>query len=206
MDVEMPEMDGLAATARIRALEVRSGRHLPILAMTAHSTSADRDRCLAAGMDGYMSKPIRPQELAELLDRYGGGAESAETVVDSAVAKVPAEEKVFDRAGLISRLGDDDEDLLREIVGLYLEEAPAQIERLKQAVLDRDVDQVIHLGHSVRGSAANLGAETLARVAGQLETAGRNGDLASFGSTIEQLDREYRLLLSELAAFGSVAV
>lgn len=206
MDVEMPEMDGLAATARIRALEAESGRHLPILAMTAHSTSADRDRCLAAGMDGYMSKPIRPQELAELLDRYGGGAESAEAVVDSAVAKVPAEEKVFDRAGLISRLGDDDEDLLREIVGLYLEEAPAQIERLKQAVLDRDVDQVIHLGHSVRGSAANLGAETLARVAGQLETAGRNGDLASFGSTIEQLDREYRLLLSELAAFGSVAV
>ena len=73
MDVQMPEMDGFAATAAIRAAEARTGRHLTIIAMTAHSMAGDRERCLAAGMDGYLSKPIRSADLYALLDRELGG-------------------------------------------------------------------------------------------------------------------------------------
>jgi len=80
MDVQMPEMDGFEATSAIRVREQRTGRHLPIIAMTAHAMRGDQERCLAAGMDGYIPKPIRVQELIALLERFSGVAANVEAV------------------------------------------------------------------------------------------------------------------------------
>src|SRR5437879_13261288 len=107
MDVQMPEMDGLEATASIRARERATGRHLPIIAMTAHAMKGDRERCLEAGMDGYVSKPVRAADLLEEIDKQVRRAQ-------------PTLRVVLDRAALLERL-EGDAELLAEMVGALLE-------------------------------------------------------------------------------------
>jgi len=114
MDVQMPEMDGFEATAAIREREKKTGHHLPILAMTAHAMQGDRERCLEAGMDGYVSKPVRPKELFEAIEAVMAGAQGP----DGDPPEEKMREEVLDRAALMDRVGGD-AGLLREIVLEY---------------------------------------------------------------------------------------
>ena len=131
MDVQMPEMDGLAATEAIRQREKSSGTHLAIFAMTAHAMKGDRERCLQAGMDGYITKPIRFSDIEKTLS----GFSSAESVS----AAIPSGKIPWGRAEALERLGGD-EDLLREICRIFLDESPNLLRKLQEAIADTDAE------------------------------------------------------------------
>jgi PAS domain S-box-containing protein len=169
MDVQMPEMDGLEATRAIRQLEQRSGAHLPIIAMTAHAMSGDRERCLEAGMDDYLSKPIRARQIAEKLSSMFGAKEPP--------TQVPAGSVVEKRRGTAIDLNqalegvDGDRGLLAEVIKAFLETLPDSIERLGAVVRDRQLEQASRAAHSLKGELLALGAMSAADLAKSLEHA-----------------------------------
>jgi CheY-like chemotaxis protein len=170
MDVQMPEMDGFAATAAIRAREVDTGAHTPIIAMTAHALKGDRERCLAAGMDGYVTKPLRPQELFEVLEDL-----PVASVVGAASAESTAGPAVFDRDAALDRM-DGDVDLLKELVGLFLDECPQRMAEIREALTRRDATKLRHAAHTLKGSVGNFGAREAFEGARQLETIAQEQD------------------------------
>ncbi len=186
MDVQMPEMDGFEATAVIRQREKEGGTaHLPVVAMTAHAMKGDRERCIEAGMDDYVSKPIQPKELADAIRRMLELPAQVEHPIEPVqVAEPPA---VFDRDALLQRL-DGDEELVSEIIQLFLDHASGQLERLSQAVKDGKHDMVKLHAHSLKGAAANVEAAAMKEVAFEIE---RNAaDAQNVGPLVEKLEAE----------------
>jgi CheY-like chemotaxis protein len=190
MDVQMPEMDGLAATAAIREGENNRGTHLPIFAMTAHAMKGDRERCLAAGMDGYITKPVRFSDIEQTL------AGVAKTPA-SPVQKAKAEAASWNRSEALDRIGGD-EELLRDLCHIFLEESPKLLEKLRQAIAAGDVDGVMHAAHSLKGEAGYLGADGTSQAARQLEQMGHNKDLSQARPTLAVLEREIASLHLDL--------
>ena len=193
MDVQMPEMDALAANAAIRESEKAHGTHLPIFAMTAHAMKGDRERCLAAGMDGYITKPVRFSDIEQTL------AGLAKTPVTP--AKPAAEAASWNRAEALDRIGGD-EDLLRDLCHIFLEESPKLLQKLQQAIAAGDTDGVMRAAHSLKGEAGYLGADGTSHAARQLEEMGQKKDLSRAGDTLAALEREVASLhlnLRELA-------
>ncbi|HEX3872098.1 MAG TPA: response regulator, partial [Pirellulales bacterium] len=149
MDVQMPEMDGFEATAAIRAREEGNARHIPIVAMTAHAMKGDREQCMASGMDGYVTKPLQPLELFEVVERLGAcGNGRPETT--------PSAEPVLDEEVALSRV-DGDRELLNELVGIFLRESAQWIAEARQAIETSDLARLHRAAHTVRGAAGNLG-------------------------------------------------
>ncbi|RMF79528.1 MAG: response regulator [Nitrospirae bacterium] len=172
MDCQMPGMDGYAATAEIRRRERESGGHVPIVALTAHAMAGDRERCLAAGMDEYVAKPLRTEELAAALARVvPGQREAAEETrkEDEMETTTP-----LDMDHLRELVGGDDA-VLQEILGLFLEDAPRQIAALGEAITRGDWEEVRRLAHTLKGSASNVGAEPLRQAAWHLEQGAGEG-------------------------------
>ena len=181
MDVQMPKMDGLAATAAIRQSEKISGLHLPIFAMTAHAMKGDRERCLEAGMDGYITKPVRFSDIEQTL------AGLAKTVAKAARAAAKVES--WSRTEALDRIGGD-EELLRDLCQIFLEESPKLLEKLQQAVAAGDSDGVMRAAHSLKGESSYLGAGGTSQAARQLEEMGRNQDLSRASNVLAVLERE----------------
>jgi PAS domain S-box-containing protein len=185
MDVQMPEMGGFEAAAAIRRHEASQGGYgpmgqpIPIIAMTAHTMKGDRENCLQAGMDDYVSKPVRPQELYDAIDR-----------VISQQASNPTVE--FDPTTALDRVGGDPE-LLKEIVGIFLETSPGLLAELKQATDRRDAAALHRTAHSLKGSISAFGTPTAHQAAERLEVLGRSGDLTgaeeAYASLAVSLDR-----------------
>jgi len=164
MDVDMPVMNGYAATERIRALELARGGHTPIIAMTAHAMEGARADCLAHGMDGYVSKPIEMQALSSELERLltqGDAPLSSGAVTAPSLA-------VADFAVLRQTIGDD-RALYDELVSLYLRDAPVQLQRIRDAVASDDVDAVRRSAHTLRGMVGVFSAARTMAAAQQLE-------------------------------------
>ncbi len=181
MDVQMPEMDGLTATRMIRARPQLVG--LPIIAMTAHALKGDRERCLEAGMNDYVSKPIRAQELFEAINRYVFTG----TVVANAAVGVPAvAEPAIDLTDALNRLGGDREFLV-ELMQLLFHEIERELPALEQAILQGDAETLMRLAHSLKGAAGSLSAGPLRAVAHQLELIGHNADLDAAPEAYRQL-------------------
>jgi two-component system, sensor histidine kinase and response regulator len=157
MDVQMPEMGGIEATVAIREHEAVSGGHVRIVAMTAHAMSGDRDRCIAAGMDGYLSKPIQQALLFQVVEQGSGG----DTAIPSAI----------DSAGLLARVGGDQE-LMLEVVHLFLEDCPARLAAIRAAITTRDGEALRNAAHALRGAAGTLSAGALVEAASVLERLG----------------------------------
>jgi CheY-like chemotaxis protein len=178
MDVQMPEMGGFDATAAIRARETSAGGHLRIIAMTAHAMAGDRERCLASGMDEYLSKPIDPARLFSLL-------ESAEAQPE---AERPAR-TVIDRKQLLARVGGD-QVLLNEVVQLFLSDCPVRLAAIRKAVESKDSDLLRREAHTLKGAAASLSATGLAEAAAVLERIGAE-------KRIEAMEAGWRRLSSE---------
>ena len=198
MDVQMPEMDGLEATRRVRDPGSAVLRHgIPIIAMTAHAMQGDRERCLEAGMNDYVTKPISAQALADAVERWLPRDEDPVTPAHAPagpVAAVPAtaeapEAPVFDRAGLMARLMDD-EDLARIVVDGFLEDAPKQIEALRTCLGAGDAPGALRAAHTIKGASATVGAEALRAVAFEMELAAVAGDFEAVEARLPDLESQ----------------
>jgi signal transduction histidine kinase/CheY-like chemotaxis protein len=180
MDVQMPEMGGCEATGIIRAREQGSSTHVPIIAITAHVMTGDREQCLAAGMDDYLPKPFDSRRLCHVIERAAGiplgriSGSAPSDISDDVLARVCG-----------------DRDLLNEMIRLFAEEAPKTLERLRDAIDARDAEAVRQAAHSLKGAASNFGAGDLVDAARALETAGRN-------SRLDEADRLWRELAAEM--------
>jgi hypothetical protein len=189
MDCQMPELDGYAATAQIRETET-SGQRLPIIAMTASAIKGDRERCLAAGMDDYLSKPLRVDELERKLTRWTGVASSARPAVSTATA-APAESgfgpvlaaDVLD--GLRAAGGDD---LVANVAALFAEHTPARLADVRDAAERSDSDALRRAAHTLRGSGAGVGAVAMTDVCRRVEERAAAGDVDAARELIASLE------------------
>jgi CheY-like chemotaxis protein len=213
MDVQMPEVDGLEATRAVRDPHSAVLDHaVPIVALTAHARAEDREQCLAAGMDDYLSKPIRPDELAALLSRFSRPDESGEPVLRRAGAPLDvaavlpagggdAAPPVFDPRVLLGLL-DGDRAAVADIVGEYAEDAPRQLAGVREALAAGDADLVRRRAHTLKGASANVGAEALRIAAYDLERAAADAELAGGEALVAQLDDELGRLLERVRSEG----
>jgi CheY-like chemotaxis protein len=195
MDVQMPEMDGFEATLLIREQEKATGRHLPILALTAHAMKGDRERCLAAGMDGYVAKPLQARELynaVALLIPSGH-----DTIHEQPVLNGTAEP--FDRIGALVRV-DSDMELLVELAELFLEDYPRQHALMRRAISDKDAAALETAAHALKGAVGNFCANPAAEAALRLEQIGHSNDLRQAAEALAGLDKEMDQLKPALQA------
>ena len=183
MDVQMPEMDGMRATAAIRQLEETTKEHIPIIAMTAHAMKGDREKCLAGGMDDYVSKPMKAQILYETIERVM----AADSDSTASVVSIPEMEMDLSRA---MDAVDGDTELLRELVEEFIEEIPKQMADLRDVLAEGDADQVERKAHSLKGAVGNFGAVTVFDLAYELENRGREHRLDGADAVLDQLEHE----------------
>jgi CheY-like chemotaxis protein len=193
MDIQMPHMDGLTATIRVRdpASRVLNPR-VPIVAMTAHAMKGDRERCLAAGMDDYLDKPVQMARLADALTRWISTDEGA-----SRNASVQTGTRMFTLAVLTEEMGLDEAEA-KEVLALFVEDMPGQLAALRQAATGGVAATVKSLAHSIKGACANVGAERLRDIAYRLECMGAAGDLNDAEMVLHDLEQEYASVADEM--------
>ena len=188
MDVQMPEMDGIEATAAIRRAEAQTGGHVPIIAMTAHAMKGDRDRFLAAGMDGYVAKPVRPHELYAAVE---GGGPNVE-------AELPAPADLpFEWDAALENVGGD-EAMLRELAEMFFAECPKLMQQIREHIASEDGPELRRAAHTLKGSAHVFGAEEVAEAAHRLEEIGREEMFADAEEALALLEDEVARLLPAL--------
>jgi signal transduction histidine kinase/DNA-binding response OmpR family regulator/HPt (histidine-containing phosphotransfer) domain-containing protein len=182
MDIQMPEMDGLTATRRIRESERSTPYHLPIVAMTAHAMKGDREICIEAGMDEYVSKPISRQLLSKAIAialREWDHATRQSSLTRTAVKEhaTPGGAVTWDSCKMLERLGGD-EKLFHEVIGIFLQEVPRHMASLKQAIVQQNAKAIEETCHKLKGELGYLGIAEVSQMARELEELGRNSDLA----------------------------
>lgn len=200
MDVQMPEMDGIETTLAIRSSSMIE-KQPKIVAMTANAMSGDREKCLEAGMDDYISKPIRLEEVQNALEHWGRVSFREARLSGSSKSKYA--EPVLD-AEMIDSLRSMGEDIFIELIGIYLEEAPAQIEDILKAVSQNDPSKMGAVAHSLKGSSLNLGANTLGAVAKKIELMGKESSLDGIEDLLEELKLRYADVETELKKLASI--
>jgi PAS domain S-box-containing protein len=205
MDVQMPELDGLEATRRLRAAEAGTGRHLPVLAMTAHAMKGDRERCLEAGMDYYLTKPVDAEELARILIDVATGRRPAAKVAPAEPQPPPAETApVWDRAVGLQRLGGD-ERLLADVAQIFLQDSPGWVAAVRAALARGDTAGLRRAAHTLKGAVGYFGAAAVAAAALRLEELGRAGDLAPAPAALESLEQALSRLRPALFSLAAGA-
>ena len=219
MDVQMPVMDGFEATKIIRNYELgitnkaqtddssslfairNSSFVIPIIAMTAHAMQGDRDRCIEAGMNDYVTKPISLRALVEVLDKWlpkenddrcAEVMKKNETEEDASRSSL-----IFDRAGLMARLMND-EDLARMLIERFLKDIPERISTMKGYLETGDVTGAEHQAHTIRGASANMGGGRLREVAFEMEKAAKAGDLHAAWKHIPELEAQFDRLIQAM--------
>ncbi|MBI5787441.1 MAG: response regulator [Candidatus Schekmanbacteria bacterium] len=212
MDVQMPVMGGYEATAAIRRRELDTGRHIPIIAMTAHALKDDKEQCLQAGMDDYVSKPISAESLFQAVERawplikgkdkmtkeekMAGFIKNADGVpLDS-----PDQEKHFDEDVLMGRLGGR-ADLLKKIVKLFIDNAPHMLSEIREAIVKKDAQALDDAAHAFKGAVSTFAAASAYETAKELETIGRSGNLSQAETMFGDLEKEVDLLKPALSKF-----
>lgn len=200
MDVQMPELDGLEATRMIRNRETQSGGHLPIIALTAHALKRDRERCFAAGMDGYVTKPLRAEEMFREIARCQAQYRPAKAPLAAARIEGPkpftgrnGEAKVLDRQALLDHV-EGDTQLLAELVRLFVQDFPRQLTALRAAAQRGDAAAFAHEAHTIKGTLGSFAAPDAYAEALALEKMGREENLAHAAEACERLDRKIGIL------------
>ena len=197
MDVQMPEMDGLQATQAIRAKEACTCGHVPIVAMTAHAMKGDRERCLEAGMDDYLSKPIKADELFAMIEkvttRPAGEPGAGEASDDEACAE--PEVLAVDEA---LEIVDGDRELLGELAEMFLGNYPGQVAELRAAIEAADAERVMRAAHKIKGALGNLAAKQAHATALCLEQMGRSGDLDGAAAALARFEDHLERLKAAL--------
>jgi CheY-like chemotaxis protein len=196
MDVQMPELDGLETTEAIRERERVKGGHLPIVAVTAHAMKGDAERCLAAGMDGYVAKPLQPRELEAAIARV-----IAPEGADGSPSAVPASSPpagVVDFPRLLERVGGD-RKALAQLVRIFRADSPKQAARIRKAIEERDAPALRSAAHAVKGAVSNFAAPAATEAALRLQRMGDTGHLAGAEGALDRLEREIGRALEALA-------
>ncbi len=196
MDVQMPEMGGLEATEAIRAQEKVTGAHIPIIAMTAHAMKGDREKCLEAGMDGYVSKPIKVKELLDAIDAVIPSAISAKEAAMEPTLHTPYKAMNYEKA-LAQMEGDN--ELLGQVASLFLNDVAAQLDKMRSALEQQDLETLGRVAHAIKGSVANFSAERAVNAALKLETASREGNFSLAAPAARDLEQAIEQLRPELA-------
>lgn len=186
MDVQMPEMDGFEATARIREIEEKKGEHTPIIAMTAHAMKGDRERCLEAGMDDYVPKPISSDALLNAI-RMLVPEHSGPNKEDAAV--IEKTQPVFDKTALLKAF-DNDWDFLKEVLDMFLADYPKMLKNIHDAIQTRDAPALQRTAHALKGMLGNFQVETPTKKAYTLEKMGAEGNLEQAADIYVQLTTE----------------
>jgi len=186
MDVQMPEMDGFEATAKIRELEAQKGSHTPIIAMTAHAMKGDRERCLEAGMDDYVPKPISSEALANairnLIKDKPQPIEKEDTVDEDT-------QPFFDKDALLKAF-DNDMEFLKEVIDMFIADYPDMLKNITTAIESKDAPGLQRTAHALKGMLGNFQAESSAQKAYALEKMGSNGQLENAADIYRQLSAE----------------
>ncbi len=198
MDVQMPMMNGLEATMRIRTEEKNTNNHIPIAAMTAHAMKGDRERCLEAGMDDYLSKPIKAEELQRVITNVIGSSELSGSGNNDDTERLDAE--VWNPNETLAQL-DDDQGLLKEMAQLFMDDLPKLMGRIEEAVIDGDRDKLERSAHTLKGSVSHFSARRVHHLAKQLEDMGREDDLGQSRIVLDELRDEVDRLNQSLREF-----
>jgi PAS domain S-box-containing protein len=207
MDVQMPEMDGFEATRWIRNPQSRVVNHqIPIIAMTAHAMQGDRERCLQAGMNDYVSKPISPPALVEVLERWlpqetTAAAVLPSTMEEALVAPVKRRLPVFDRTMMLARFMDDAE-LAQTVIDGFLADIPVQIDKLGKALAQADMEGAARQAHTIKGASANVSGEIVRAVAAEMEKEAGGGNLDACREKMAELEIEFGRLRQAMQAGG----
>ncbi len=197
MDVQMPELDGLEATRVIRQWESDHDQpHLPVIALTAHALQSDRDECLAAGMNGYLSKPVRSEELQDTLSRFGGLADDQEP---AGIPPTNASSEVDWNAAL--EAAGNDHALLRDVIEAVVTEIPRFKREIESALGNGNCELLQRAAHSLKGSLSFLGAETIQQYARELEDIGREARIDQAPPVVAKLFDLLKPLLDECRRF-----
>jgi signal transduction histidine kinase/CheY-like chemotaxis protein/HPt (histidine-containing phosphotransfer) domain-containing protein len=192
MDVQMPDMDGVEAVKAIREREKVGHRRTPIVAMTAHAMKGDRERFLEAGMDEYVSKPIRVEELFE----------SIEKVLASPAKTDPTTRLSLDRAVAFTKVRNKPE-LLKDLIRIFLEDGPKYMDDMKKGLSNRDGRALSLAGHTIKGSSSYLGAEVVNKLAARIEVLGSEGKFDEAAGAVADMEREMGRLKLELERFSN---
>ncbi len=213
MDIQMPEMDGITATTVIRNPSSPVLRHdIPIIAMTAHAMHGDRERFLSCGMNDYLTKPVNIQELSSALLRWL----KQDSFMTDSITRIPSQRmsgqasalhesenfkpskgRLFNRASLLERLGND-EETLKGIIEISLQDFPDQLRMIKEYVAQGEMSLVARQAHTMKGSSANIDAESVSFIALELERAAKGGCAAAVSSLTDDLEKELSRLLETL--------
>ena len=210
MDIQMPVMDGFEATRTIRAMEkkfIKAGvekipsgmQRLPIIAMTAHTAKGYHKKSFNAGMDDFISKPLKRKELLEIVRKWTGEVLSPlhETVPEQVKTAIEdqAEDKAEGSAPMNFEQALDEfmgkRDVLIKVIGLFLEKVKSQIKVMRQAISDRDAEVIRQEAHAIKGGAANLAANDLSRIAHELELIGKSGQLKGSDEVLDRFEKEF---------------
>ena len=210
MDCQMPVMDGFAATAEIRRSEhgAGRGRSLPIIAITANALQGDREACLAAGMDDYLSKPFTQQQLGAVIGRWIGMPIAATVHHDDEAPSLPAATREVIQRAIINRQAleniralstDRGEALVQKVIAAYVADTPGHLKSLKSAIAGLDTGNVRKVAHSLKSSSANVGADTLAQMCKEMETLGRTDTTEGAAVILTDMEQEFQAVRHSLS-------
>jgi CheY-like chemotaxis protein/HPt (histidine-containing phosphotransfer) domain-containing protein len=194
MDIQMPEMDGFEVTKLIRQREITNGGHIPIVAVTAHAMQGDRERCLAAGMDDYISKPIRSRSLSSVIQNLTNGSRGKKKESDPLLSDaVPVTQEIFDLSKAMGVVGGD-KVLFEEVANVFLEDASEKVAKIREGVVRADASAVEKAAMTLKDSVVYFGAQRAFDAASRLELMGKNGTWTEVEAAQLELEKEIKTL------------
>ncbi len=198
MDIQMPEMDGFTATQEIRKLEKRTGNHLPIIALTAHAMKGDRERCLEAGMDGYVAKPITARELTQVIAAVRPPHAMPNASTEAPPRTVPTIPTIhWNPSHVLEQLGGD-EQLFQEVIGILVSQAPKQIADLRAGIAQGNAEAVERSAHSLKGELGYFGVSGILQKARELEESARKHNLERAAQVFPSFENDLFLFIASI--------
>lgn len=222
MDMQMPVMDGYKATAAVRARELETGGHVPIVAMTAEALKGDRERCLEAGMDDYVAKPISPEEMYRAIEQFPAVCASSDAIQQSVAIRssasqqpgvlqptpaAPQEPRAADSLQpavnwtIAKQRVSDNAEFLKELVDLIKTEVPVYLAEIRHAIEVREAESLQRIAHTLKSSVGYVGADTLASLAQELENRGKAESFQGIDEMMAAVEQEAARMLAELERF-----